>query len=357
MYSLLTFIITALLLLPAAAFAQWTEAVAFGKNLPEFVLQAPDDPEQRDYLGITQPTFNPHNIDAEVLLLELLNVNCPDCCMKVAGYNQLFEMLKADGRSKANVKLLGIAVGNSREEVKQFVEQWRVAYPVVADPRLIAAEATGAETTPFTILVRQGSPGEPGIVAGIGYEVDVWPEKIFQRLLSLARQSQAQLRSDGLEAAEVRSAVASLCTAEELQYRTRSFILETGGRIEDYSQVALRSGRWVYTAVMQKADRLQRLFVEVVAREGGSVPPYVYAFDDTGEVVAFDTLKPTETWTDEDLAQIRSQIVGRYLGAPLNFDREPAADPAAQRIMVFHDSLARGEALLTELQDKNLFRK
>lgn len=346
--------VTVLFLLPGAALAYGVGTIAFGEPVPGFVLQAPEDSAQRDYLGIVDASFTPNQIDAEVLLLELLNVHCPDCCMKVPGYNQLFDMLQEDLWIRKNVKLLGIAVGNSPAEVADFVERWHVAYPVVADPSFIAADATGAETTPFTVLIRQGAHGDPGIVAGVRSEVEIRPEEIFVQLQALARQNHAQLRQEAMEAAEIRRAVASFSTNEELQYRTRTVMLETGGRIEGFSQVPLRSGRWVYTAVMQQADRRQRLFAEVVACTEGPMPPYVYAFDDTGKVVAFDTLKPNLEWTDDDLTQIRHHVVGRYLGAPLSFSHEATASSAVSSILLVHERFAQGDALLRELQARRL---
>lgn len=362
MRSLFILILTTLLLTPVTAFSQKTGPIAFGEALPEFILQAPSDLEQRNFLGIRGPTFTPSLIDAEVVLVELLDVHCPLCCIRVPLYNQLYAMLTAKQQSQERIKLLGIAVGNSREEVDDFITRQQVTYPVVADPLSAAADATKADTIPFTIVVRQSAPGQPGIVAGIQRTEELWPQEIFDQLQAVARQDPAQLRQEGERAATVRSAIESLCPREKLQYQVRTVMLQTGGRIEDFSAVELRSGRRVYTAVMRWEDRQERLFAEVVnqpaAHEGDRALHFIYAFSEAGKVLAFAFLQPNANGSEDEVEELRRQVVDRYLGTPLSFDTKSNAVPQQSRTLaIIHACLARGDALLEELHHKRLLGK
>ncbi len=351
------------LLSAAPAASQRTIPIAVGDPFPEIFLTPSAAAEHREYLGVEGPTFTPSQIDAEVVLVELLNVHCPDCWTQVAEYNELFFILSEDPDGRKNIKMLGIAVGNSSEEVAAFVERLQVAYPVVADPHFTAADATGTEIIPATFYLRQSAANEPGIVADTHHGLVTGHQQMLAQLKAVARQSHAQLRREGEQAIRTRTAIETLFTREELEYRARTLMLEGGGRIRDFGEVALRSGRRVYTAVMERDDRHKRLFAEVVASPPagnlGRDGYFIYAFDEAGKVVAFAPMPVTQngrvTWTKEEVDWMRRQVVGRYLGAPWSLEPQAAAHTSANApATIVSRSLAQGAELLRELRAKRL---
>ena len=356
-------LIAVTLFLPNLIAAQGREPIALGEPFPEIPLSTPAGSDEQDYLGIGEETFTLSQIDAQVVLVELLNVHCPHCRMQVPAYNQLDALLAENPKIGGKIKMLGIAVGNTEEEVAAFVERLHVAYPVVADPKFTAIKATGATATPYTLYVRQTEPGQPGVVAGTHLGLNTRYREIFAQLQEITRQSPEQLRREGTQAAEVRNAITPLFSPEKLQYRVRTVILETGDRIEDFSSVELRSGRRVYTARMQRETTLERVFAEVVSRT--SVCDichdvhFIYIFDGDGRVLNFAPLQLTKygnvEWSEEEIAKMRRQLVGRYLGAPLSFDpKVDAITSATMTSAIIYDSIDQGDALLEELRKKGL---
>ena len=350
-------------LCPAAGAAQEAWGLGVGEPLPDFVLTAPQEAEHRAYLGIGGATFSPHQIDAEVVLLELFNVHCPDCWARVPDLTELFFTLTADPTWRQRIKLLAVAVGNDSRELADFVERELIAYPVVADPDSAAAAAVGATATPWTLCLRQGAGNQPAIVADIQPESAAGHAQMFEQLQALARHSHEQLRREGEQAALARAAIEAMASRSELEYQVRTLMVETGGVIRDFSAVALRSGRCVFTAVMEWGERRGRLFAEVVnglatgAQERAA--QFIYVFDEAGTVVAVAPLQSTRkgrrNWSRAEIAWLRQHLVGRTLGTALSsdevVDRESLTDSPST---VASLGLAQGGDLLQELRAKQL---
>jgi len=349
---------------PAAPAAGENVPLAFGDPFPEIVLPAPADAEWRAYLGLGgEGTFTPSRVATQVLLVELLNVHCPHCQMQTYTYNELFKLIEGSDASRGKIKMLGLAVGNNAAEVATFVGRFPVPFPVVADPGFAAWRAIGGTATPFTLYVRLDRPGNPGVVAGSHMGLNSGYLKIYADLQRLAAEEPAALRRQGEQAQRVRQAIAPLYGETELQTRVRNAFIASGGRIVEFAPVELRSGRRVYTALMQRGAEQVRLFAEVTSRT--SVCDichdvhFIYLFDPSGRVVGFEPLQLTKygnvNWRPAEVEAMRRRVVGRFLAAPKPFDPQvDAVSSATITSAIIFDSLAQGEALLAELREAGL---
>ena len=134
-------------------FADEKRLINVGDPFPEIPLQTPDNPEARAYLGIPEgKTFTIKDIKADLVLVEILNVYCASCWRQVPVYNKLYSVIEADPRTKGRIKMLSVGVGNQDWEVKYFVKQFDVPFPVIADPDFVMHEAIGGSPTPFSIF-------------------------------------------------------------------------------------------------------------------------------------------------------------------------------------------------------------
>ncbi len=351
-------------LLAGHASGQERQIIAFGDFFPEIELQAPKEAGARDYLGISEADFfTPSQVKADLLLVELLNVHCPHCQMQAPSYNELFKLLEANPETRGRIKMLAIAVGNLPGEVKAFKAGYQVNFPIIADSRFAAHRALGGSSTPFSIYLRQDLPGRPGVVAGTHHGLNTHYQNLFEELRSLASEEVAELRSQGMAAQKVSKAIEPLFTNKELELRVRKALIRAGGMIVDFSKVELRSGRRVYSALMERGQTRQRLFAEVTSRM--SVCDichdvhFIYVFDASGQVVGFEPLQLTKygnvNWNAKEVSKMRERVVGKYLTAPPPFDpRVDAVTSATMTSAIIFDSLSLGEDLLQELRAKGL---
>ncbi len=351
-----------LLLALTPAFAEDRPLIAFGDAFPELSLGLSGIAHDRSYLGLTAgQDFTPRQVKADLLLVELLNVHCVHCQQQTASYNELFKRIERDPATRGRIKLLGIAVGNLPEEVETFRKAYQVPFPIVADPRFVAHRALGGSATPFSIYVRLDSTGLAGVVAGthLGLNDDV--ERVFAQLQQLATADVQALRREGAVAVRKRTAIAPLYGEEQLAQRVRKAFADPGGELVSFERVDLRSGRRVYTAVLQRGEKYARLFAEVVSRQ--SVCDichdvhFIYVFDTTTRIVAFEPLQVTkygnQPWSDDEAERMRRRVVGQYLFNPRPFDpRVDAVTSATISSAIIFDSIDQGQALVEELQNR-----
>lgn len=60
---------------------------------------------------------------------------------------------------------MGIAVGNTENEIKQYNKEFKVSYPVLTDYSFAIHKALGNVRVPFTIFVRKNVRGQCMVVA------------------------------------------------------------------------------------------------------------------------------------------------------------------------------------------------
>jgi peroxiredoxin len=72
---------------------------------------------------------------------------------------------KNDPPLKGKVKVVGIAVGNTENEIKQYNKEFKVSYPVLTDYSFAVHRALGNVRVPFTIFVKRDMRGRCVVVA------------------------------------------------------------------------------------------------------------------------------------------------------------------------------------------------
>lgn len=344
--------------------AQEAQPLGFGDNFPEVKLQSPAEPAARSYLGLGKGAeFSLSQIGAELVLVELLNVHCPHCQMQTPSYNELYKLIEANPKTRGKIKMIGFAVGNLPEEVAGFKKRFSVPFPILADPNFQLWRAVGGSSTPFSLYVRQLRPGQPGVVAGSHLGLNTHYQRLFETLQRYAASDPEELRRQGAAAARVRTAVAPVVSATELETRVRKAFINVSNGIVEFARLELRSGRQVYTAIVRQAQGVERLFAEVTSRS--SVCDichdvhFIYVFNGNGEIVGFEPLQLTKygnvDWNQQEVATMRKRVVGKYLTAPPPFNPKlDAISSATMTSAIIFDSLAQGEQLLRELQEQGL---
>lgn len=151
------------LLVCFALIAAPSRAVAIDSSaLAAMEFAAPQDPEAREYLGITKTgNFKVSDIRAEVLIVEIFSMYCPHCQADAPIVNELYKLIHNNPALKHRIRIVGIGAGNTPFEVEVFRKKYDVRFPLFPDEglRMQGIFSEPIRTPTFVTLKRQGDKG------------------------------------------------------------------------------------------------------------------------------------------------------------------------------------------------------
>jgi peroxiredoxin len=128
-------------------------SISEGATLPGFKMEMSLSPEMMQYLGIEAgPDFTIKQIHSKLILIEVLSALCQECHKNAPRVNKLYNIISNDSDLQADVKMLGIAVGNDTKLVDVYKKTYKVKFPIVADPTDDINKQLGNVATPSIIL-------------------------------------------------------------------------------------------------------------------------------------------------------------------------------------------------------------
>jgi len=141
-------------------------ALGPGDIFPDFTLNNTLSPKDSAHLGVPWGgTISVKDLQHDVVLIEFLNVYCHTCREQVAIFNELLSIVQRDPVLSEKVRMLGIAVKGTPEEINDFRKDFGAAYPVLADPEKKAFAAIGSpQATPHTYVIARGEGGNRFII-------------------------------------------------------------------------------------------------------------------------------------------------------------------------------------------------
>lgn len=150
--------IAALVLLALPGMVSAEAAPTAGKLLVDIRLEAPETPEKRTYLGLTDGgSFNPTTIAGRLLVIEIFSMYCPHCQREAPAVNDVYKAIETSATLRGQVKMIGIGVGNSTYEVDHFRKHYQIEFPLFPDEEFVIHQALGEVRTPFFIIAAIGS--------------------------------------------------------------------------------------------------------------------------------------------------------------------------------------------------------
>lgn len=127
-----------------------------GARLPEMLMDAPPGKMDCRYLGIKEKgPFKLADLAADLVMLEIIGVYCPQCHKQRPHINRLFHRIKKDTGLASKLKFMGIAVGATPMEVAYLVKEFHVPYPVVSDEKFTIHKKLGEPRTPLNIVAKK----------------------------------------------------------------------------------------------------------------------------------------------------------------------------------------------------------
>lgn len=335
-----------------------------GDSFPQIPLPVPEVREYHHYLGTSERShFTLKEVEADLIIVEILSVHCPSCQRQIKAYNKLFRLIDADPQTSGRIKMVGIAAGNTQREVAQFNKLYDVRFPIIPDPQYHLYNAVGETRAPFTIYVRQRPQKQSGIVAKTHFGLNLQYKDVFQELKQILMMDVAAISKSVPENIATQTGVAPVLTQRELEAKITALFANFGNPVAPIKSIALNSSPNVYTGVVSQNGNRRRLFAEAVSR-----PPvcidchdihFIYVFDAAGQVIGFEPIHLTkygnELWDPDDIEKMRSRIIGHTLSESILFQPEvDAVSSATITSGVIFNSIDRGGRLLEELRTKGL---
>lgn len=127
--------------------------ISEGETLPGFKMEMSLSSEMMRYLGVEDgPDFTLKQIRSKLIVIEVLSALCQECHKNAPRVNKLYNIISNDSDLQADVKMLGIAVGNDTKLVDVYKKTYKVKFPIVADPKDEINKQLGNVATPSIIV-------------------------------------------------------------------------------------------------------------------------------------------------------------------------------------------------------------
>lgn len=142
-----------------------TKPISSGASFPDLTFKETLSKKEQAYLGIYKKArFSFKEIPGALFLFEVFSTYCFICPENVPILNNVYTRIENDPKLKGKVKVIGIAVGNNRNEIESFKKEYKVLYPLFTDPDFDAHRALGNPRVPYTIFVRRDDARRKSIV-------------------------------------------------------------------------------------------------------------------------------------------------------------------------------------------------
>jgi thiol-disulfide isomerase/thioredoxin len=130
------------------------------KKISDLELPIPQGDQDRTYLGLERTgTFKLNQIKTRILIIEVLNSYCPHCQHEAPLVNTLYRNIQERVDLKDKIKIIGIGIGNSSDELNLFKEEFQVIFPLLPDENSDIGSTFRVEGTPTFIGIRLNDQG------------------------------------------------------------------------------------------------------------------------------------------------------------------------------------------------------
>ena len=119
-----------------------SKGTKLGDLFPSYTFLPPPSSQDLNYLGLSeQKPFSLGDVQAELIVLELLNIYCTSCQKQAPIYNEIFDLVEKDPVMKGKVKWMGVGIGNNANEVEFFRKSKNIPFPILTDTQFKLYEA------------------------------------------------------------------------------------------------------------------------------------------------------------------------------------------------------------------------
>jgi hypothetical protein len=303
--------------------------------LPDVPLRDALSAEQRAYLGLGEAeVFTIGAVHGDLVFVEFFNSSCYACALMAPVMDEVWRKVDASLGLRGRVRFVGIGVGNTPEQVREFHDRYDTPFPMIADPEFSTFDALGTiEGTPYLMLLRRGADGSLTARAQVGH-VSQASAVVAAIEASLADVPPVDAKPRELAGSGWRTLKPPL-PQSELDERLIAAAAEAGlagavvtpVRISDeetfYRLSAAGRSFWAMVAGRAKVCNVcHDIFFIVVFDEGGRVVNLAPITITKYKNVEFD---------QNDVAFLKGRVIGRLLSREIIFD--PTVDAVSTATM------------------------
>jgi AhpC/TSA family len=132
-----------------------------GTHLPKISFKDTVSRETMAYLGLNRKkNFTSDDMRGSLFIVEVFSTYCTMCPKNIPILNDVYDAIQKDARSKGKIKIFGIAIGNTGNEVETYKAAYKVLFPVLTDFDFSVHDALGKPRVPYTIYVKKTAKGK-----------------------------------------------------------------------------------------------------------------------------------------------------------------------------------------------------
>lgn len=142
------------------------------------------------YLGLppNKEMVTIEDVQADLLVLEVLNAFCFPCQTQALSLSKVYKMIEKSPELKGKIKILGVALGNTKEVVEGFMKDYELGFPVIPDPTARGEKIIGPGIhTPFSLFIKRDAQGKLRLVAATHNGAIDDPQTVFRGLVAILK--------------------------------------------------------------------------------------------------------------------------------------------------------------------------
>jgi hypothetical protein len=271
--------------------------------------------------------------------------------------NELYARIEKDAELKNRVKIIGIAVGNNKNDVA--FEEKKYDFPIIPDDKLEFHQLVGEPPTPFFIFARPDGKGRLLVLDSyLGRLEDT--DKLFSMVKAAMRKStpESPVTLANKQDKMVREELVIPITENELMKKISLSLVVKGKHPDKIEKINLKELGDVYKGVLSGSNR--PVFARVVARKIPCIDChdvfYIYSFDDTGKFMQFVPISisklDNEDWNEKDINKMRNNFKGKSLLKERYFNpKVDAISSATISSKLIYNSMGETELVIRKLID------
>jgi len=335
-----------------------TKPVGFAIPFPELTFKQILSREDQTYLGVQRKTsFSFREIRGNLILVELMSTYCVSCQRQAPIFNEVFSSIEKDAQLRGKVKMIGIAAGNTLQEVEIFKKEYKIPYPLFSDSKFDVHTTVGSPRTPFMIWVRKEAQGKSvvvsthlGLIDSVKSVLDETRAVLQYDLALLKPKKGAIYEGDALKPP---------LSEEELILKAKEGMEASGGKVVQIEKISLKDRDWIYVGKVDFGTHQKNLFSKLASRRAVCDichdTFFIYTFDPEGKVIEIVPVQLTKidnlNWSEEDIKKLKSRTIGKSILKPIAFD--PSVDSVSgatiTAALVF-DSLDKAKTIFEKLK-------
>jgi hypothetical protein len=340
---------------------QGSLSLAAGDSLPDLSFGVELSKQDAEYLGLDgTPPVEISRIDADLLVVQLLVVQCLRCQKQAPLFEEAYGKISEDKDLAGRVRFLGIAIGNSRTSIEKYKTDLLVSFPILPDDTLEAFKKLGGPgAAPFTILVRRDADGRQ-IVASTHAGSFSTAEELLNEIRASLDYDVSFSKSELDGGGDVVTLESPISTEKISRLITQSADTLLGST-ERIDLVKISSGQSVYVVSGGQGGRSKTLFARVESRKSVCADcrdaHFLYLFDETGKILDFIPISLTKyrnmPWNKNDVSSMKRKVIGKSLPKmkPLDPGLDAVTGATITSVLIF-DSLRDGSKLYEDLRSE-----